>query len=330
MMKSSSPWLSILIPAYNVAPYVIDCLESIANQYEPGIEVLLLDDCSTDDTLALAQDWISTHQFPVTFITQPQNGGLSAARNRLLDAAQGRYLWFLDSDDVIEPTAIAQLKAIVMQQAPDLILCDYRTWRQEQRFKHKWRGENHMRTFSGPVRRCLGDHQLLFEGIYQKGQLHIWSKISKRELWAKDLRFPEGRVMEDMVVSPRLMLRARTYFYEPSVWVSYRQREGSILATRNQKTLHDMAIANSGVLEVWLKHYPDLSSRARFYFSFFCVKVHLSIVRDLRKQAHGSPVELSVYREQLFTTIGWTKTHLYWQFLKRGWFLRLRRFASQH
>lgn len=329
-MHTPTPWLSILIPAYNVAPYIAECLESIATQYESGIEIIVLDDCSTDTTVDCISHWITSHTIDVTFMQHPQNCGLSVARNSLLSAAHGDYVWFIDSDDVVEAGALTQLMHIVMEHQPDLVLCDFRVWRLRQRLKHRWHGENHMHTFTGPAKKLLNNPLALFEGIYKKRQLHIWSKISKRSLWGNDLRFPEGRVMEDMVVSPRLMLRAHTYFYQPSVWIAYRQREGSILSSRSQKKIDDMALANQGVLELWLNKYPQLSTRARFYFSFFCVKAHLYITRELRKLHNNAHLDLSYYRAQFFESIGWNKTSLYWQFLKRGWFLRLKRFANHY
>lgn len=325
-----SPWLSILIPVYNVADYLEECLDSIATQYQADIEIILVDDCSTDNSANCLRQWAAKKTINITILQHQQNRGLSAARNTLLARARGDYVWFLDSDDALDAGAIAQLRGIVTQHQPDLVLCDFRTWREQQRWKHKWRGENHMRTFSGLEKKLLRDPLALFEGIYKKRNLHIWSKISKRALWNNDLYFPEGRVMEDMVVTPRLMLRAQTYFYQPSVWVAYRQREGSILSSNNQKKIDDMAIACQGVLASWLTAYPQLSARARFYFSYFCVKTHICVARDMRSLHKNPHIDLSHYRQLFFEHISWGKTDLYWQYLKRGWFLRLKRFISEY
>ncbi|HCS65652.1 MAG TPA: glycosyl transferase family 2, partial [Cellvibrio sp.] len=244
--------------------------------------------------------------------------------------ARGDYVWFLDSDDALHPGALAELQQITRQYLPDLVLCDFRVWREQQRWKHLWRGENHTATFAGTKRKLLTDPLTLFEGIYKERNLHIWSKISKRSLWGTDLRFPEGRVMEDMVITPRLALRVQTYFYQPSVWVAYRQREGSILSSSSQKKIDDMSIACAGVLDLWLKHYPQLSCRARFYFSYFCVKTHICVARDMRSLLKNPSPDLSVYRARFFEHIGWGKRELFREYLKRGWFLRLKRFVQEH
>ena len=136
--------------------------------------------------------------------------------------------------------------------------------------------------------------------------------------------------MEDMVVTPRLMLRAQTYFYQPSVWVAYRQRDGSILSSTNQKKIDDMSIACADILDLWSNKYPQLSSRARFYFSYFCVKTHICVARDMRSLHQTSHPELDLYRSRFFSHIGWGKSQLFMEYLKRGWLLRLRRFIREY
>lgn len=330
MTKTSAPWLSILIPVYNVENYLLECLESIIAQIIPGVEIIALDDCSTDNSHRLLQQFAESVDTPINILRHEYNRGLSAARNTLLDHARGEYVWFLDSDDALHPGAIAELHQIAFQHSPDLVMCDFRVWREQQLRKHRWRGENHTATFAGPKQKLLTDPLTLFEGIYKERNLHIWSKISKRSLWDTNLRFPEGRIMEDMVVTPRLALRAQSYYYQPSVWVAYRQRDGSILSSSSQKKIDDMSVACAGVLDLWLQYYPQLSRRARFYFTYFCVKTHICVARDMRSLHKTPNPDLGIYRERFFNHIGWNKNQLYGEYLKRGWFLRLKRFAREH
>lgn len=330
MSNTSTCWLSILIPVYNVEAYVQECLESVLVQMRPGIEIILLDDCSTDNSLGVLQTVIDGSHTNITVLRHEYNRGLSAARNTLLDNAQGDYVWFLDSDDALHPGSLLELQQITRHYWPDLILCDFRVWREQQRWKHLWRGENHTATFAGPQQQLLTNPLQLFKGIYQKRNLHIWSKISKRSLWADDLRFPEGRVMEDMVITPRLALRVQTYFYQPRVWVAYRQREGSILSSSNLQKIDDMSIACADVLRLWLTKYPQLSRQARFYFTYFCVKTHICVANDLRSLNNNSKPELTLYRTRFFNHIGCNKRQLVWEYLRRGWFLRLKRFLRDH
>jgi len=331
MHTNSGYWLSILIPVYNVETYLIACLESVCCQIDSSVEVIVLDDCSTDNSKAVLIDFAEKTNSKLTLMQHEKNQGLSAARNSMLDIAQGTYIWFLDSDDLLEPGAVQQLKTITEQHSPDLVLCDFRVLREHQQPKHRMRGENHRAAFVGTENRLLNASENLFYGLYKKGELHIWSKIAKRTLWGDDLRFPVGRNMEDMVITPRLALRANTYYYQPSVWVAYRRRAGSILNTLTAKKLNDAALGSNGVLAEWLEKYPELSTESRLVFSHYCARTHYFVMRDLRqiKPKHYAQ-QKTVYRQQFLKNIQWTKLQLCWQYSKRGLVSRVIRLLAKY
>lgn len=324
------PWLSILIPVYNVAPYLQDCLNSITSQSIQAVEIIVLDDCSTDNSLEILRALSAASPVAIKILQHPHNRGLSAARNTLLDNAQGDYIWFIDSDDMMAPGAIHSLQTLTHTHAPDLVLCDFSILRNVQQIKHRLRRDNHVHTFPETEQILMTDSNKLFEGIFQKRKLHIWSKISRRSLWGTDLRFPEGRLMEDIVVSPRLCLRVKNYLYVREPWVIYRQREGSILATPSLKKIDDMAIACNGVLDLWLKKYPQLSRDARLCFVHFCVRTHIAVRRELRELPIRDKPDINQYRQHFHTHIQWNKTQMCWEYIRRGWLLRLRRFLLEY
>lgn len=239
------PWLSILVPVYNVQPYLHECLASVIDQLsdEAGVQILVLDDCSTDGSWALMRKLLQRWPGRLQLLRHERNGGLSAARNTMIDAAQGDYLWFLDSDDKLLPGSIASLRTIVQAHAPDVVLCDFSVWRERERLKHRLRGERHRRSFSGLARRLEYDCCALLAGMLATGELHAWSKISRRELWGDGLRFPVGRHFEDMTTMPLMALRAGSFYYEPRPWVAYRQRAGSILASMSVPKALDQSAA---------------------------------------------------------------------------------------
>lgn len=97
--------ISIIIPIYNVEDYIIECLQSVANQtMAEGVECILIDDCGTDNSMGLATDFIANYQGTIKFtmLHHNHNRGLSAARNTGIKAAKGDYVYFLDSDDTID------------------------------------------------------------------------------------------------------------------------------------------------------------------------------------------------------------------------------------
>lgn len=106
-MKNSS--VSIVIPVYNVQDYIVKCLDSVAAQtYTGSMECLIIDDCGTDDSIRLAEQYVKQYNGHIVFriIHHEHNKGLSAARNTGIKEAQGEWLYFLDSDDWIIPECI--------------------------------------------------------------------------------------------------------------------------------------------------------------------------------------------------------------------------------
>ncbi|QNP47159.1 glycosyltransferase family 2 protein [Diaphorobacter aerolatus] len=241
----ASPWLSVLVPVYNVEPFLEECLLSVVAQIEDvaGVEVLVLNDCATDGSGELLQTLAQRWPGRLTLMQHERNQGLSAARNSMIEAARGEYLWFLDSDDKLLPGSISALESIAAAHAPDVVLCDFQVWRETSKWKHRLRGERHRSSFAGPARRVLSDRCEVLAAALMPGELHAWSKISKRALWGSDLRFPVGRYFEDMATMPLMMLRASTFYYADQPWVAYRQRSTSILATPNLGKALDQAHA---------------------------------------------------------------------------------------
>lgn len=242
------PWLSILIPVHNVKLYLEECIDSIMSQVDEAIEVILLDDCSTDGSFELMQ--ALAHRWPerLLFLQSETNSGPSAARNAMIEVARGEYLWFLDSDDKLLPNAVSELRATVDAYSPDVVLCDFAVYRANPKFKHRMRGEGHKHTFSGQARLLLQDRAALLAGLLRTGQLHPWSKISRRKLWTPDVRFPEGRYFEDMLTMLTMASRADSFFYVPRPWVAYRQRATSILGDMNMRKARDQS---SALLPLW-------------------------------------------------------------------------------
>ena len=98
--------ISIIIPVYNVEQYIEECLNSVANQtMTEGLECIIVDDCGQDNSMEIARQFVNRYNGAVEFriVYREKNGGLSAARNTGIEAAQGEYVYFLDSDDTILP-----------------------------------------------------------------------------------------------------------------------------------------------------------------------------------------------------------------------------------
>ena len=321
------PWLSVLVPVYNVQPYLRECLASVIEQLgdDTGVEILVLDDRSTDGSWTLLEELARHWPGRLQLLRHERNAGLSAARNTMIDAAQGEYLWFLDSDDKLLPGSVARLRTIVQAHAPDVVLCDFAVWRERERFKHRLRGERHRRSFRGVASRLEHDHCALLAGMLSTGELHAWSKISRRTLWGNDLRFPVGKHFEDMTTMPLVALRARSFYYESRPWVAYRQRAGSILASMSVPKALDQSAALLPFVQA-LEATPCARHEGlRLALAQQAARSLVGAMRAVRRAGAAAGVGEAL-RRNFCAVSPLTPQELARAYLLRGWWLRCWRF----
>lgn len=294
-------WLSVLIPIYNVRPFLEECVRSVLDQLsdQSGIELILVDDKSTDGSADLCQRMISEHGSNVRLLYHAENIGVSAARNSLLEAARGEYVWYLDSDDKLLPGAIEALGAILENDRPDVVICDY------------IRGEDERyATFDGPAF-CLDQcKETLIAGTFANRRLHIWSRVWKRSLFGSEIRFPVGACFEDAATVPWLLLKAESYHYAAEPWIYYRSRPDSIMARLAVKRAafdvrrnDDLANALTGFKHDLAKALPaaapgTLAVVARFQSREF-VKISKRLLRGLWRDRSWSDVRRETARYRL-------------------------------
>lgn len=313
-----SPWLSILIPVYNVAPWLHQCVDSVLQQAVAGVEIILLDDGSSDESRRLCEE-LHARNRTLRVLAHTGNRGLGAARNTLLEASTGRYLWFLDGDDTLLPGSIAALHEIISRHGPDVVLCDYR--KQQRR----------LAGFAGSRRRLVRDREVLLHGLFASRHMQVWTKIARRDLWAADLRFPRDSLFEDVATMPWLFLRAGSFYYCPEAWVDYRVRTGSIMARVSRTPGHfdasgnlDLAVALTGFVPAANVALPGMSTRTAYCMSRFCAKEFTKIgwrllrARLLRDPWHTIAARLRQYRRLLEDCSPMPFSRLPGQHLRRG------------
>lgn len=323
MTSNPTPWLSILLPVYGVEAYLAACAESILSQANAGVELIFVDDASPDGCAAVLAALQAAHPAQVRVLRHAVNAGISVARNTLLDAARGDYLWFIDPDDLMEAGALAALKAITDTHAPDWISCDFRSF-DDASGRPRHARHAHQSSFSGPADVRSEDTDLLVRGLLQAGQLHPWSKVIRRTIWPADLRFPAGRVFEDLAVFPRLALHAHSFFHAPQVWVGYRQRAGSTLANLTAAKLNDWTRALVG--------YGDMlracSAETRFVAAHFSARTFLRAAKRLTRL--GTPAmstTLAQFAHRWQASSPLTAAELLRCYLRRGWWWRAAQLA---
>jgi glycosyltransferase involved in cell wall biosynthesis len=298
-LASAVTWLSVLVPVHDAERYLRACVESILTQRAEGIELVLLDDASRDGSLRVAQALRDAHPGVVRIVRHARNLGPSGTRNRLLQEARGTYIWFLDSDDVMLPGALATLRGIVEREAPDLVLCDFRVLRERFGLRHQLRGEGHRCAFRGRPHRLCRDRSRLMDGLMRDGLMHVWTKIGRASLW-RQVRFPAGRrLMEDAPVVPVLVAAADSYYYVPEPWVGYRQHGESALATPDAGKLHDMLESIRDFSRA-ARAVPDLDRAAEASIERCSLQMLAAAARRMRAPTPELIAHLGQTREELF------------------------------
>lgn len=213
--------LSIVVPVYNVEKYITKCIESILIQQYENMEIILVDDGSTDRSGKICDSFAEIDS-RVKVIHQI-NQGLSAARNAGIDMAVGEYITFVDSDDYIHP----QMYSVMMEQfkdvRTDIVVCDYQEVQE---------GESQSIKEVNNLMPVLMDTSVLKNGylMYEKKTRFVvaWNKIYRRKLF-EGIRYPIGKVHEDAFTTYKLMYVARDVVYIDCPLYFYLIRSTSIM-----------------------------------------------------------------------------------------------------
>ena len=224
--------VSLIIPVYNVAPYVKECLDSVMEQTFTGsMECIVVDDCATDDSMDIVREMIAAYNGPIKFVTvrHEHNRGLSASRNTGLDNANGEYVFFLDSDDKISKDCIELLYSKV-KVYPDNIMVQGRTAtipaNVPNPFHKKYKQECALS--NDDVRNCFFKKQCMSESA--------WNNLIKRQyLITHSFRFKEERLGEDQLWMFFLLKQLENVCFVNSITYYYRRREDSISNTSDHE-----------------------------------------------------------------------------------------------
>ena len=223
--------ISVIVPVYNIEKYLRRCLDSVINQTYRELEILIVDDGSTDSSGAICEEYGEKDNRIKVF--HMENRGLSAARNRGLDEAKGEWIGFVDSDDWIEPYMYETLLNCVHSTKSDISCCGY----------CRQYANNETVIQVVPKVTTIEDEELISAAMEGNPfTLYAWNKLYKKELF-DDCRFPEGMLFEDIATTWRLLIRCHRVTCVPNVFYHYTIRKDSIGNTKTMKNLADRWIA---------------------------------------------------------------------------------------
>ncbi len=255
--------ISVIIPVYNTKQYLRSCLDSILAQTYTDLEILFIDDGSTDGSSELL-DVLAKQDSRIRVIHQ-ENGGVCAARNRGIEEAGGDYLSFIDSDDTLEPDLYETLMGLIREHGVDIAHCSYN------------------RVTDGVVKPIGNSGALhLHDGVQAlecllTGKLFVgscWTKLYARKLF-QNVRFPSGiRTSEDMLVNFRLFCQVEKIVFLDVCKYNYLTSEtSSCIRTPRRKRAEDLLTVNRTMCaENLCQELQDILERRVLSALFFCYK----------------------------------------------------------
>lgn len=246
--------ISIIVPVFNVQNYLVRCIESLLNQTFRDFEIILINDGSTDNSGDICYFYSKKYPDVVKLVDQ-KNAGLSAARNSGLSLATGNFVTFIDSDDFVCVDFLQRLFDVVKKYNVDFVACGYNLYTGISQNDYVTESAVKVLSVSDYFSKILDDPRLT----------SAWGKLFKCEL-IKGLRFPEGKIMEDMFVLPFILKRAKLVAFYPMRLYNYNQVGVSITRSNFRFQKLDMIDALKGWVNYSNEYFPELSNRVTLYY----------------------------------------------------------------
>lgn len=265
--------ISIVVPVYNVQNYLDCCVKSLVSQSYSNIEIILVDDGSTDNSANICDEW--KKKDPRIRVIHKQNGGLSDARNAGMAMATGAYIGFVDSDDYIHKDMYRLLYENLLENKSDISACGIELfWDNDSKTKTLTNGFNGTLTAEEAMLAIINEDNL---------KQPVWNKLYKTRLVRK-ISFPIGKQHEDVFWSYQALgvVKLISVFDTPLYF--YRQRQNSIMGSGFSLKSLDSLEAKQQRCKYIDMHFPSVSQAARINLWFSCIYAMQMSLRYLDKE----------------------------------------------
>ena len=246
--------VSVIIPVYNTEQYLEACLDSVLGQTLKELEVILVNDGSTDSSLKIMEKYQSEYPDRVRLLSK-ENGGQATARNVAIPLCTGEYIGFVDSDDYIEPEMYESMYRKAKEADADYVECDY------VNVKVNAHGEQErIADYGSRVREYTSKEDMFIDPM-----LAPWNKLYRRTLLQEsDVRFPEGYIYEDTAFCLKAISLVQSFAFAPEKFVVHYFRGGSTMNVNKSKRVANIFPVLKDVITFYQKHdlfekyYPEL------------------------------------------------------------------------
>lgn len=257
---TNTPLITIIVPVYNAKKYLRDCIESILSQTYQNLEIILVDDGSTDGSEKFVDDYAKSDK-RIKAIHQ-KNMGLSGARNTGLKHATGKYVTFVDSDDRIDPNMVEGLLNALVDTHADIAICSFK----EIYPNGKTKGFN-----KNYPKQVFTTESALANMLQENGFMVSATMKLFPTSYFKDIIFPINKLHEDVGTTYKLIMKAKTIVFIPDEYYFYIHHDDSIINQSFDDHKFDLIKLTDQMCDDINQHYPDLQGvtnerriRARF------------------------------------------------------------------
>lgn len=276
-----NPTISIIIPIYNVEPFIKKCLQSVLNQTHGGFEAILVNDGSTDNSVAIAEDIVAGDSRFI--LVHQENRGLSAARNTGLKRVSGNFVFYLDSDDVLVTNALELLYKAAQQHRADVVQGNFYYDYPDYLLLNNQQKKAEIICNRNEAMQALLEHKTVLN--------FAWGKLIATDL-AKRHEFPEGKFFEDTYWKAKIVHDCRTYVALKEPVLYYLQRSGGISGGFSIRNL-DQLEAEVERLHFLEENYPPSYVQQALKLLYLKFQQHSELLQYLKKE------DAEKYRQKL-------------------------------
>lgn len=276
--------ISVIVPIYNLENYIDRCLESIIGQTHQNLEIILVDDGSTDRSGKICNKWKEKDER--IQIIHKINGGAASARNVGIEYASGEFVAFVDGDDWIESNMYEILLAKMISTKSEIATCGM--YLVNGKYRRKYKCQKGIRVYNkvDAIKNVLLEKSI---------DVSPCNKLFQKSVFL-NLRFPEGETNEDAAIILDIFENATNIVQIGSPYYYYYQRDGSVSSTFDEKNLYNL-YKHAYQIEDRIEHdYPELVKYANVYV----LNQIITIIKCLLQDKNGNRGrELEIYRKAL-------------------------------
>lgn len=251
--------VSVIVPVYNTEPYLRRCLDALVNQTLEDIEIVVVNDGSTDHSPNILQEYETAYPSKIKVLTK-ENGGQATARNMGIRCCTGEYIGFADSDDYVDTSMYEKMYSLAKQKDADFVECHYHYLQEKEGKLIELKTRGNIREYENR------------KDMFIDPQVSPWNKLYRREILTEtEITFPEGVIYEDTAFYIKTISAIKRTAYLDEHLVYYFLRGSSTMNANKSRRVADIFAVLQDILDYYQSHqlYEEYADE----LEYFCVKI---------------------------------------------------------